>query len=533
MNRRLDSRSSSTRRTALLCAAAAGLVLTGCANPDRDAAPSPREYWRPPTDAKSMPSGVGITVKKDVAERVAQGPLDLSSALDIALANNPNTRRFWHTARAQVGQVGVAEKGYYPDLSISGGITRTKNRSVVPGSSTSTPGTTYTTSYGPTLQLNWLLYDFGQREANVEAQRLLLYAANYDYNDQLQQALRDVHLTYYNLGAAESAVAAAQASLEDAQATLRASQERLRSGLGTRQDYLRALASVKDAEYQLQQQYANLESARANFASVLGVPVTGELRIKPLDSTPTAQELDAKVGDLMAEALRQRPDVNSSYSRLRSNSKLVDAAVAQWLPSINATGTGQWSHYEGYRGNPYNNYSAGVSVSWDIFDGFNRKYTILRAKEQEKASREQYRLSEIAAAADVWNRYYGYKTALGQLSSATAKLDASAEALEATRLGYQSGVNSILDLLSAQSTLADARQQKIAAEANLANAMTQLSYSTGTLLLKTPPEKPLSPEQAAEAASKPTPPADYAPQQAAPATPATSAPAPAEAPAKS
>ena len=54
-------------------------------------------------------------------------------------------------------------------------------------------------------------------------------------------------------------------------------------------------------------------------------------------------------------------------------------------------------------GNPYNNYSAGIQVSWDIFTGFNNTYSIINAQEQERAAEQSLRTQELQVVSDVWN----------------------------------------------------------------------------------------------------------------------------------
>jgi outer membrane protein TolC len=64
-------------------------------------APNPSRYAQPSTSPACDPA-------------VARGPLDLVSAVTLALCNNPQTHLAWTNALAQAAQVGKARAPYLP-----------------------------------------------------------------------------------------------------------------------------------------------------------------------------------------------------------------------------------------------------------------------------------------------------------------------------------------------------------------------------------------------------------------------------------
>jgi outer membrane protein len=81
----------------------------------------------------------------------------------------------------------------------------------------------------------------------------------------------------------------------------------------------------------------------------------------------------------------------------------------------------------------------------------------------------------------VWNAYYGLDSANQQLA-ATAELTRTALDNEEVALGrYQSGVGTILDVLTAQSAAASARLRRIDAEFGWQLARAQLALALGRL----------------------------------------------------
>src|SRR4051794_4121371 len=53
-------------------------------------------------------------------------PLTLAQAIDIALANNPDTRTAWLAARAAEADVGSARAAYFPEVDVLASATRSR-----------------------------------------------------------------------------------------------------------------------------------------------------------------------------------------------------------------------------------------------------------------------------------------------------------------------------------------------------------------------------------------------------------------------
>ena len=142
-------------------------------------------------------------------------------------------------------------------------------------------GTTYSTFIGPSIEINYVLWNFGKNYAETESARQALYAANYQYNQQIEDVILDTELAYFNYDAALGSADAAQATLDDANTAYKAASQRLNAGLGTKQEERQAYAQVKNAEFQLEQSQAQVETTRAQLAQTLGIGVDGQSENRP------------------------------------------------------------------------------------------------------------------------------------------------------------------------------------------------------------------------------------------------------------
>jgi outer membrane protein TolC len=462
----------------LACLALA-VLCAGCVDVDKEVAASPQEYWQPVERAQPAP----LTPLPAAPANLTAAPLTLPALVDIALTNNPLTRVAWYNAKSAADRLGQTNSQYYPQVTLNGTVDRDKVRVVGLNGQNQGVGTTYSTFYGPSIEINYVLWNFGKNYALTESARQALYAADYDYNQQIEDVILDTELAYFNFDAAQGFVAAAQATLDDANTNYKAADQRLTAGLGTRPDERQAFAQVQSAEYQLYLAQAQVETTRAQLAQTLGITVTADLKIQPSEKMADATSLDENIDNLMATAMRERPDLMAAYANYLSAQYSVSAAKDDRWPVISAFADGTYGYEYGgvTTGNPTNNYMVGLQLSWQIFTGFEKTYAILNAEDQAEAARATLHAQQLKVVTDIWNYFYSYKSALQQVGAATAQVDAQQEAYNAISAGYNNGLNTYVDLLTALSNLATARQQKVQADANLGASIANLAHATGRI----------------------------------------------------
>src|ERR1700678_1466496 len=113
------------------------------------------------------------------AHNIPQGavtPLDaahtysLAELIDLAERNNPRTRVAWERARQSAEELGVARSSYYPVL--AGQAAFAAQRFILPFPKPLAPrGYVMVETPGivPEITLDYLIFDFGKREAKVDA----------------------------------------------------------------------------------------------------------------------------------------------------------------------------------------------------------------------------------------------------------------------------------------------------------------------------------------------------------------------------
>jgi outer membrane protein TolC len=116
-----------------------------------------------------------------------------------------------------------------------------------------------------------------------------------------------------------------------------------------------------------------------------------------------------------------------------------------------------------------------------LFSGFKTTYQSRLAEAQiEGKLAERDRLANQIAL-DVWKAYQGMLTNSQALRSADDLVNAATQSEKMILGRYKAGVGNILDTLSAQSALANARQQRVAALYNFLTSRFALAQAIGQL----------------------------------------------------
>jgi len=403
-------------------------------------------------------------------------PLSLPAAVDIGLCRNPGTRSAWAVAHQQAAALGSAESAWLPTIAASDAESRTHGPVV---NSTGALVTTPQNTNDAAASLSWTLYDFGARGGRIQSARYLLDAAAATANSAVQQTVFNVVQTFYGVVAGDAALIAARSAEDAAARSVEIAKALQEGGAAARGDVLQAQTAYNQAVLTRVQATQADKTAIAALAVTIGMPADQPLKLSAEPVPSEAPALTGRMADLMAEAMRQRPDLAAALAQRDSAVADVTVARAAGRPSISISAGRDRIDTTGI---PLQNYNEiGVTVTVPIFTGFNVGYGVRQAQaalEAREVDAEQIRLN---VSQDVWNGYYGLESANQQLAATTTLVKTAAENQEVAVGRYKAGVGTIIDLLTAQTAAASAQQIRIAAERNWQVARAQLVLALGRL----------------------------------------------------
>ncbi len=396
------------------------------------------------------------------------GPLALADVVDLALCNNPQTRTLWASARAQAAQVGVNTAAYLPTLSATGNVANNQ-------STTGTQAPVDTLSQSASLSASYLLYDFGGRSATLENAKQLLIAANATRDAALQSNFLVAVQAYYALLSARASVESFKADEVKAQESLSAAQARYQAGIATPVDRLQAQTTLSQARLNRIRGEGEAGNAQGTLATIMGFDASQPFTLQTVTEEPPNPVIEQDIGNLIAEARQKRPDLAAAESQIKAAEAQLQASNASGRPTITVGAMAGVSNPE------TSNNSIGITLSVPLFSGFKTTYQARAAKAQiDSKLAERDRLANQIAL-DVWKAYQGLLTNSQALRSADDLVNAATQSEKMILGRYKAGVGNILDTLSAQSALANARQQRVAALYNFLLSRFVLAQAIGQL----------------------------------------------------
>ena len=451
--------------------------------PEELAPPQAEKSWQPSEPAAPLQPSANAWQDELQVQPDAEQTYDLPALIDVALRNNPDTRAAWESARAAAAAYGKSLAPYYPTLRAEAALTPVRRyQEEVPNA----PLTIHLHAFEPDLVLTYTLLDFGRTAQSAELARQQLLAANFTFNRRLQQAVFDVQDAYYKLDAARGLQSAAEKNLELAKTVLAAADQRLAVGLATRPEMLLAKQLEARARYDVENAVVAVKNGEADLAVQLGVRADRPLHIEPL-AEQTPPELDGAVESVIADALRNRPDLAARAADLRAAEAQAAKARADFFPKLGFLGSyGQqiWDYQaaskSGLRANEPS-YETLFTFDWALFTGFERRNALREAEHATAAARAQLAASEIDAVAEVWRSYHDYRAAVRKVDFAAALLTASQEAYDSTLQTYKVGLSDIVELLTAARDLANARYTAVLSRAELLTTAADVAYSAGAV----------------------------------------------------
>lgn len=444
--------------------------------------PASGSVWQP---AGVQSLGRELTVKPREQATLDAGKIyTLADLIDLAQEHNPETRVAWEQAKSRAAALGIARSALYPTMSAVALAVSLRQATLIDEFfHRQTEGV-----FEPLLHVEYLVFDVGGRSGEIDAAKAALLASDLAFNDTHRRIIYQVAAAYYRLLNAEGQRQAAEASLENARAVEEDAKARLANGLATKPDELEATAARAQADYDLQAAVGAVAIALGDLATVVGLQPDAVFKVQAIDELRLPSSIADAVDREMDRAFSQRPDLLRQLARLRAADASIKQARSTYFPSLSFKGDGGMARAYGQQDLLPGHYAQGevwtaqLQLSWTLFDGARREYRIAQAKADKKAAQAEIDALRDQIANEVWAAYSNMQTALRQQQAAAALLAASQQSYEAAHEAYGYGVRSLLDVVSAQKVLAQARSEEISARTQLLLQATNLAFRTGDLI---------------------------------------------------
>ena len=414
-------------------------------------------------------------------------PVTLAEAIALARENSPQSIAARGSIQAGKAELRSAYGAFLPSITANfgagrqfvgaGSLTRVNSA----GEKVTIAGNQW--NYSNSLGFSAQLFNAADIP-NVRAAKADVTAATQGAVTQSFTIALNVEQQFYASLSALESEDAARTQLAQARQQLDFSRRRVVAGAATASDSLTAVVLVANAQLALRTAQNARRDANAVLTRLAGssVPLSAALNDPDVMARDTV-EIDSAAVVAQAEA---SPNIAQATALLAAAEQRRKAARASYIPTVNANysrgGNGIGPY--GLGADPFV-YSGqlNLSLSIPIFNGFVREGQIANATINQANAAATLRDARLAAQQLSVQYIDALRLGQEQVRVQTASIAAARENLRVVQTRYNLGLSTIVDLLTAQTTLNQAQSNLIAARNSVRLATAQIEALIGQPLV--------------------------------------------------
>ncbi len=424
-------------------------------------------------------------------------PLTLQQAVTIALEKNPLRKAALADTRVSSADVRAARSVLMPRLMFSETATRGNDPVYVFGSelrqqrftnadlalnrlNTPTPIGNFSTRFGGT----WNLFDSFASWHGVNRAKQMNDAAEHQLARTEQEIVFRVVDSYYAVLLATKQLEVAGQAVKTSQAIMDRSQARFDSGLVVESDLLTAKVRTAARKQELIRARNNLDLARAQLSTAMGVPVDSvfqpaEALAEHTLPVPVLQEIEEK-------ALANRPDLKRIQSEEAAQQQSVAMAKSLFGPRVSAFAGWEMDNPTFVAGGGGNNWLGGVEVQLDIFQGGAKRAELSRERALQERVTAMKQAANDGVRLEVRRAYYDLDSARQEIEVTRAAIAQAQDSLRINQNRYDGGLTTITDLLGAEEATLRSQTDYWEAVYRFHTSYANLELASGTLNPQSP-----------------------------------------------
>lgn len=417
---------------------------------------------------------------------VSKKPYHLGTLIEVALNNNPSTRSAWSQAQAASAAVGEARSLYYPW--VKSGFTGGYDNNYLP--EVNGPNVYSRNQATVFFSMEYILLDFGRRDADVNRTLALFHALGLTYQRKLQEVIFAVQKAYFAHEASLWKKKAAETNLCFTKTLEEMIAKENGTGLSAAPELLQAHKRVLESQYEVEAATAAVHNTLGDLCVAAGLPANTHLEIVTSEVPTSVKKMCASADELVRQSLELRPDLAAKAAELKASKEATRRAMADFFPVFKLEGNYINSTYEytatqgaasgTFKGTPGVGYGGFAAVSWDLFDGFDRVFRMKRRQEEDKVAAQHLEQAKLTASQDVWTTYNNALAAGERVKYAEGFVASSKETFNATKAAVENGLVNVTECIEVASALSSAQSELALAVADYSTTLAGLAFAVGS-----------------------------------------------------
>lgn len=427
-------------------------------------------------------------------------PLSLQSVLELGLQQSPAILKGKQDIEESLGVSVQLKSAALPQVTASGAVNSLDSGRIESVPFGGAGGIKFQSdkNWNTAIQVSQPIYAGGRISASLRSAKWTREAALASYQALVEETLLNLRIAYNDVLLAWEQIQTQEASVKLLEQELGDARRRFEAGTVPRFNVLRAEVELASAKPRLIRARNAHRIAKNNLATQLGwnIPNNGVEDIPlQLSGKLTRSESDITLAQAIGRALASRPELTA----LRAQQSLRDEEVVQAksarLPVVSAYGGWGWqsrTFTDDFSGH-VDGWNVGARVDWSLWDSGLTKGKIDAAKaRRQKASIETEDTSRKIEL-EVRTAHSNFHEAAEVLDSQARVIEQAEEALRLANARSEAGSGTQLDVLSAQTSLTEARSTYAQALRDHSVAWARLERAMGAAtLLRTNSDSPAS-----------------------------------------
>ena len=336
------------------------------------------------------------------------------------------------------------------------------------------------TSLAGNLQARWELDLFGAREAARDAASARLQGAQAAWHEARVSVAAEIGINYLNLRACEAQLAQTRLDFESRRTSARLTGLSAKAGFQAPANAALAQAGTAQAAVNLNQTQMQCDARIKSLVALSAMPEAG-LRQQLSSATARLPEpAQIAVQQVPAQALAQRPDLQSAAQEVASASFDAAEAQAQRYPSVSLSGSIGPARFDAKAFSVSGTvWSLGpLAITMPLFDGGARAANAQAARARYDAAASAYAASLRQAVREVEDALLALHSTASRGADTLSAAQGFMQSFQASEARYKGGLSSLFELedarrslVAAQSALIELQRERVAAWISLYRAL--------------------------------------------------------------
>ena len=323
--------------------------------------------------------------------------------------------------------------------------------------------TYYNGSYG--LNAQWTVWNGNKNYNNLKLSRLSEQQAELSVEEQANSIQERIAQLFVQCLYLHEAIGVSQASLETSKKNEERGKEMVEVGKMSKADLAQLTAQRATDEYNVVESQSQLATCKLQLKQLL--ELTGDQEFDIAIPPTTDDEALSEIPALMTvyeQALAVRPEIGNKKLAIESSNVNLAIAKAGWLPTLSLSG-GFTSSTNSLANNSWGNQmktntnmSAGLTVSVPIFDGWQTRSSVNRAK----ISQQQAQLDLLDQQKTLYQTIEDYwldaTTNQQKFRAAKITVESEQQSYDLLNEKFDLGLTNIIELLQGKDKLLSAQQ---------------------------------------------------------------------------